>query len=387
MREHAWFEELAALAAGGHLSPNETSELRAHLASCAQCRQDALADRDLVTIGLPLARDAESADAAHLPAIPPPGIRDRFLARAAREGVPMSGPGDRRPEPARRLGWRPIAAGLAAAAVLAVAVAYAPRLLPRDDGAASETVARLTRANAELHDALAARTRDLDARDARLHTLQAQLDRALADVRRNGRQGRSASQPVRLVDELQNRDTQLAAAADEIRRINQLRAADRATLDTQAARLREAFDQLRIANATLDMERQLAAAGKDILELLLAKQLRVVDVRDTDATGRPTAAFARVFIAENRTVRIFAFDLNEGRSGPSRFEVWGEGLGGTKTARSLGVLNVDDRTQNRWSATIHHANVTELSSVFVTASGGADGPRLLYAFLDAAGAP
>jgi hypothetical protein len=110
-------------------------------------------------------------------------------------------------------------------------------------------------------------------------------------------------------------------------------------------------------------------------------------VRDTDANGKPGAAFARVFVTEGQTMRIFAFDLNEGRqAGPMRFQVWGETAGGGGIPRSLGVLQIDDRTQNRWSLTVPNAPVVkDLTSVFVTVSGqGAapQGPRLLYAFLE-----
>jgi hypothetical protein len=235
----------------------------------------------------------------------------------------------------------------------------------------------------------------LTAQQEQLRKLQAQLDtvtKATNDSRRDSDQagfqlGQSRSAEARLLEELQNRDKQLAAAAEEIAHINQLRVTDRAALDAQGARLREAFNQLRVATATIDVERELAAAGRDILELMAAKQLRVVDVRDTDASGRPSTAFARVFISESRTIRIFAFDLNEGGTAgaPRRFQVWGEQVGDAKSVRSLGILDVDDRTQNRWSLTIQDAAVVkDINSVFVTTSGRGSAPggqRLLYAFL------
>lgn len=64
---------------------------------------------------------------------------------------------------------------------------------------------------------------------------------------------------------------------------------------------------------SLDMERQLSAAGRDIRELLVARQLHVVDVRDTDADGKPSPAFARVFLTEKKSLMFFAFDLNDAK--------------------------------------------------------------------------
>src|SRR5262249_29417965 len=152
------------------------------------------------------------------------------------------------------------------------------------------------------------------------------------------RLGHSTSQAAQLAEELQNRDKQLASASEEINRVNQLRVTDRAALDAEGIRLLEIHHQLRIAAAPLAVGPQLSASGKDLLKLMLAKQLRAVDVRDTDANGRPSPAFARVFIAEGTSIRIFAFDLNEAR----RFQVWGEQLGDAKSVRSLGTLDVDD---------------------------------------------
>jgi len=130
---------------------------------------------------------------------------------------------------------------------------------------------------------------------------------------------------VQLADELANRENQLATERSEIERINQLRAYDEASLVAQQVRIAEFSDQLRIAGATLDLERQLAAAGKDIRELLTARQLHVIDVRDTDANGKPSKAFGRIFVTEGKSLTFYAFDLNDDRviEAKHRFEVWG----------------------------------------------------------------
>src|SRR5262249_36841622 len=152
-----------------------------------------------------------------------------------------------------------------------------------------------------LNETLTSRDRELADQQAALQKLQAQLaGTARSSARQNDQPGfqlgQSRSFEARLLEEIQNRDKQLAAAAEEISRINQLRVTDRAAPDAEGPRLKEALNQRRIARATIDVERELAATGRDIMTLMAAKQLRVVDVRDTDASGQPSAAFARVFI-------------------------------------------------------------------------------------------
>ena len=388
MPDHTSLELLAVLAAGGHLSEAEHAELRAHLATCAQCRHDARVYNAIVSSGLPLARDAGALENGTGTATPLPGARERFLARARGEGAEFSA--DVVAPPVEQLAVVPnwplrMAAGLVLAAAAVGTALYIP-------GAArqQQELDRARQENARLATTLTERDQTLQAQAEQLRQLQTRLDTAgqtgnpsTPGAELPGVQlGQSRSQEARLLEELQNRDKQLAAATEEIDRINRLRVTDRAALDAQSVRLRQAFDQIRIANATIAMERELSTAGRDILDLMAAKQLRVVDVRDTDAAGRPSQAFARIFVSEGRSIRIFAFDLNEGR----RFEVWGEQAGAVRTVRSLGVLDVDDRSQNRWSLAIQNAEaLRNINSVFVTAaarSGSApDGPRLLYAFL------
>ena len=93
MPDHAYYEELAALSAGGHLSPEEAADLQAHLASCVECRHSVDVYRDLVVSGLPLTRDVATDVAT---AEPDQGARQRFIARARRDGVRLSSDVDAR---------------------------------------------------------------------------------------------------------------------------------------------------------------------------------------------------------------------------------------------------------------------------------------------------
>ena len=93
---------------------------------------------------------------------------------------------------------------------------------------------------------------------------------------------------------------------------HRLRINDEASLAEQRTRITELSNKLRIASATLDMERQLVATGKGIPELMAARQLHVIDVGDTDPNGNRSRAFGRLFLAEGKSLSFCAFD-DEGR--------------------------------------------------------------------------
>src|SRR5262245_8726234 len=125
MSDHAHYEELTALAAGGHLSQLEDADLRRHLESCAECRESLRVYRDLVSSGLPLA-STSAADATG-DASADPGMTARFVERARREGVRFSPEVDQ-VRASHAPSWRTAALGLAAAAALVLAVVFTLRL-------------------------------------------------------------------------------------------------------------------------------------------------------------------------------------------------------------------------------------------------------------------
>jgi anti-sigma factor RsiW len=104
------FELLLTLHATGALEPAEAARVEAHLASCAACRAEAAADRDvLAAAALPPPTDAERRAVAGVPA--------RALAALHRS--------DR-----RRAGWKRLAVAAAVAAALLAGV-LAPAVLRR----------------------------------------------------------------------------------------------------------------------------------------------------------------------------------------------------------------------------------------------------------------
>jgi hypothetical protein len=187
----------------------------------------------------------------------------------------------------------------------------------------------------------------------------------------------------------------LADTRAELARLMQARASDQATIVADQVHINELSEQLKTAKTNVDMERQLATAGRDVRDLMGARQLHVVDVRDTDPNGKARKAFGRVFLTEGKSLIFYAFDLNDAKKIDAKktFQVWGQQEGKQDSLRSIGFLYVDDKAQRRWALkTDDSAAIKEIDSVFVTVepAGGAktpSGQRLLYANLGDANHP
>jgi hypothetical protein len=405
MSDHSHFEELAALGAGGFLSDEELIELREHTAACVECREAEEEFNRLVHFGLPLTVGPvrEFMDKAKTRS--DDNMRLRFLRRARLEGIAFSPDVD---EPARhharRIGFFAASGAALVTAVVVISVfhgAYRPDL--RGSSQAQQQIDQLKQENAALAANLSRSSESLGADQREIQNLHIQLGNVSTTaekLRRNGEQARgdaerASSSNAQSQDESRNNEKLLAQAKDEATRANQLRNNDIASLVEQQARITELSDKLRVASATLDLERQLTAEGKDIRELMAARQLHVIDVRDTDPNGNPGKAFGRVVLTEGKSLTFYAFDLNEnkGTDAKQTFQVWAAPDAGTNSARSLGFLHVDAKAQGRWVLKVDDPElVKKLNSVYVTAepaagSKRASGQKMLYAYLGEANHP
>jgi hypothetical protein len=397
MSDHEDFQELAALAAGGLLSVQELTKLREHTQNCPECLKVEQEFNEVVRSGLPLTLGPIHLFVDRMTVPTGDGMRMRFLEAAKREGVAFS------PELQKPIAHRPkrLIAALAMASAAAVVLLlglygkalYRRTFLPQGTVESAQQIEILREQNASLNETLSQLNQTFAAQQREIQNLRAELGTATktAESLRHGSEQTqaSSSQIVQFPAELANRDKQLEQAQSEIGRINKLRADDEASLTAQQVRIAELSDQLRIASATLDLERQLTAAGKDIRELLVARQLHVIDVRDTDANGKPSKAFGRIFVTEGKSLTFYAFDLSEDRAidAKHRFEVWGSQQAKGSPAHNLGFLYVDDKSQRRWALKVNDPElVKEVDSVFVTVEPAAGAPKpsgqtLLYAYL------
>lgn len=397
MPEHEQYEALCALAAGGLLEGADFVDFQAHMKECSQCRADYQELSSLVTRELPQTQRSFRQKVAAMRAKPLPYSRQRFLRRARAEGVVFS----REVEaPAQLSPWylRPVnLVPVALLAVIAVGLTlYHSRQTPdtaRAGNVAAQHIADLERENAQLNASLSQLNKSLAAGQREVRDLRAQLENAAATSgqlrQAQGETEQSTSRNAQLLEESRNQEKLLAEAKDEAARVNQLRINDEASLVEQQTRITELSDKLRIASATLDMERQLAASGKDVRELMAARQLHVIDIRDADPDGNPSKAFGRVFLTEGKSLTFYGFDLNGDKvlSGKRSFQVWAMADGGKNPARSLGFLRVDAKAAGRWVLRVENPELVKaINSVFVTvepAAGGKQpsGQKMLYAYL------
>jgi hypothetical protein len=400
MSDHERYEELAALSVSGFLSDQENAELSEHVELCLECRKSKAEFAELIHSGLPLTESPIREFLKRIRTKTDNGLRQRFLQRARREGVVLSPDvHEPNPRPAKRLGSM-VTATVALAAIVLLAVfgtGLFRRLILPGTTQATQPSEELRQQNsalsttiAQLNDSLAKQQREIQNLHAQLGVANRTADNLRVETEQAKNQAeRSSSQNVPLSAELENRNKQLDQAQKEVARISELHGSDEATLVAQQVRIAELSDQLRIASATLDLERQLTAAGKDIRELLTARQLHVIDVRDTDANGNSSKAFGRIFVTEGKSLTFYAFDLNEERpiDAKHRFEVWGTQQAKAGPAHSLGFLYEDDKAQRRWALKVNDPQlVKEVDSIFVTVEPARGAPvpgghELLYASL------
>ena len=418
MSDHNSFEELCALAATGDLSAEEFGRLQQHLHDCPDCRQAYRDFHNLVHSGLPAMA-------------PPPrrmwrtgrtGLKRRFLERARKEGIEIETIGG-------WSGWRwKLLAPAAAAAALFLSAwvgyawrGYRPAIAvqvrtepPHDAG----ELALLTRRVADLEKQLATahvsvpspppepprvnRERELADELARMRSDyqnaaadKARLEQTVAMLSNDLKQAGTDMQAARAETEsLQRhfRETQaaLARANQQLDPLRAAQAADAQTIAAQRAQLAVLTAQVREQTETLQRERDLLAAGKDIRDLMGARNLRVVDVQDTGAAGRKRAIPGRIFYTQGKSLIFYAYDLqNKGNINKVAFQVWGKKEGRSHAPRSLGIMYVDDSAQKRWAMKFENPDVlAQIDEVFVTVepAGGSHQPTgkpfLAAAFLN-----
>lgn len=410
MIDHSRCHELAALSAAGYLSDEEFAELVDHRASCAECRQVEVELSELFRLGLPLTRNPLREFGDKIKTRADEDLTARFLQRARSEGIVFSPSVESLyPNPRRQAGFWPAFAMALIAAVIVLGV-YAVRLsnrlsTSREPAQAiqphpSEDPQEIAALNTKLSGSQQ-RITDQANEITALRARMGEAAKAADEYRRANEKLTADSQEsvvrnAQVLADIQNREKLLAEAKTDLDERNQTdRTADQASNSALEFRIKEVSEQLRVANANLELDRQLLAGGRDVREIMGARGLHVVDVRDAGPTGKGSKPFGRVFLTEGKSLTFYAFDLNDGKSvNPKQtFEVWGQQEGKPGSSRSLGFLYVDDKAQKRWALNVDNPDlIKEVDSVFVTVepAGGAkqpSGPRMLYAFLGEANHP
>jgi hypothetical protein len=372
--EHDRFEELASLAAIGELSPAESEEFERHKQSCSECRELVVAIGSVASMAFLAGSTADEksataerherlrANVAHrLPAVVPVSVveRRKHLVAAGIAAAFVLGAG----LGAVGVGYRVWARGTVQhpGEVNRSMKTNAPSVPPpvQDQGARLQAVLadmqkqidEAKREDGSLRDKLAASDQRAEAMQATLNEVENQSTAQVQQVQQ-ARTDLAAAQGQlsQAKDALSTSQTQIVALQDQV--------ADR------EARLTD-------VSASLVRERDLLSAGREVRDIMGARDLHIVDVVDRDGSGHPRKAFGRAFYTQGKSLIFYAFDLPTKNTADGKFvyAAWGSNsndLNG-KVARSLGIFYNDDQTQHRWAMKFDDAKLLEeIDTVFVT---------------------
>jgi len=340
-------------------------------------------------------------------------LRKAILRRVGKEGARFSKPAQnagRLPEQPVH-SWRmiPVWVAVGAVAVLVLGTGLTrfrggrPRAPQKADAPAVSTAPRLnagTSTSTEVHRQEATQLRDvrvaledtLRSSQAEQAVLRKQLDEEQhKSVTLAQEKGESARTIADLQQQLEVARANQAKTEIELAKLQSTQGTNEAVTIAQQQEIQSLNEKLADQSASISRERQLLSAGRDIRDLIAARNLHIIDVYDTDSRGRTTRAFGRVFYTEGKSLVFYAYDLASGHSeaGTYAFYVWGKKDGDPHLLRNLGQFAKDDRAQKRWVLTITDPKVlAEIDTVFVTLeltdqkkAGRPSGKRLLSAFL------
>ena len=421
MVNHEHFEELCAAASIGQATPQELFELEQHAADCAACKK---AYWDYLDLGA-----KQFADRHESPRLSPRDAQDslnselftrRFFERATKEGIVFSN--DVREE-ARKLGPRPevlpkkpwwpkptlaLAASIVIAMLVSSAYYYgkhstklALRLTsPKPDAstqiaapvvALNQRIAELTAVNLRLEAEIEGLKGELHKTNNQLTVSDAQLQ-SQSQTRQQLETQRDAldARVQNLQQDLNDSQAAVNKARQESAKLQEHSGDLESTLVADRVQIADLTEELKDKSAALDKERQLLAVRHDVTDLMGARNLHIVDVVDTDPRGKTRPAFGRIFFTEGKSLRFYAYDLDDGKLQKANYQyrVWARKEGQDKQVRSLGIFYSDDKSQRRWTFQCNDPKVlTDIDSVFVTLEPAQSdpshpkGPNLMYAYL------
>jgi hypothetical protein len=372
--EHDRFEEFATLAAIGELSPEEHEEFLRHQKTCAQCREVVAETGSLAVaaflVGAPKEEDSAQDSERHrrlrqriaqsLPAVVPVSLVERYKHLAA--------------------------AGVAAAFLLGAGVGAAVGLSRQPSVSVLKTpVAAASSAKAEMPD-----SSNGDDKSGRLQTVVAELQKR---VEQTSGENQALQAKLTLSDqhttELETRLSEvekqssaqahdviqahndLSAARSELSQANDSLSASRGKIDSLQLALAEKDARLTEVSASVAREREMLSQGREVRDIMGARDLHIVDVIDIDGKGRARKAFGRAFYTQGKSLIFYAFDLPAKNTADGKFvyAAWGSNSNNlsSKAAHSLGIFYNDDQTQHRWAMKFDDPKLLEeIDTVFVT---------------------
>ncbi len=355
MSKHAQFEEHCVLATSGQLNAAEASLLDSHLQECDQCRRF-LSDARIIS-------DTVIPRILHIPrgeATVPEGMRERFLARAAAQGLqinagaPLAAPSFAFAEPhtvssenqggmhvgrsGTRLAWfslpRHWQRGAIAACACVVCFLLGTMLrapsrnelgtasrgtppaatTPHSQAVTSSTQLDEIRALTSDRDRLAQQhaelANELEAANKEKHDIETALQQKISSLESDA-----------AIDHETLTQQAIALNNRTIALQSQLEALRQKESSTEALLLLREQETNEYASRLDSLQTQLASrphipqmTGDEVHDLVAARNLHIIDVYDSDGKGKRQRAFGRVFYVEGRSLVFYAYDLAEAHS-------------------------------------------------------------------------
>jgi hypothetical protein len=415
MNGHEHFEELCALFAGGLGTERELRELREHLADCADCRKR-VSDFVSISVQALVPREEQHAGSHS----PPRGMLDRFVQCAAAEGIPI--PRHERESFWPRFALRPrILPGAIAATIFLVVllsaivrkqhshsappdrIASAPQSSVQvpTQGSSAATAENATLGNAlpgkaetdQLRAALASAQVDRRSLEKKANALEEQLQTAVSHEGQLSSRITSLERDNQdLRQESQEKGRQIAEIEGQLKKKESLNAGTVVALAERQIRIDELKEKLNETEAELVEQRRLLEASNQARDLIIARNLHIVDVHDRVGSEGRRRAFGRIFYTEGKSLVFYAYDLAdpEKLNAKVTFYLWGERLGGQERPRNLGIFRNEDPSAGRWVLSFDDPRVlAQINTVFVTAEPAKKeidqpkGKHVLFAFLGA----
>jgi len=242
-----------------------------------------------------------------------------------------------------------------------------------------------------LQEQLAAARTELTSTSAAVRSQHTELDSAnRTNSSLNSRLREAERQSAAFQTEKADRESRTNQLEGELEKAKSERNSNEVAMALQETELRDLRKQVADQAEALEQQEALAARGSDVRDLVVARNLHIIDVHDRDGDGKSQRAFGRIFYSEGKSLTFYAYDLSDQRKVDAKvsFYVWGERLGAEKPVRSLGIFHNDDASDGRWVLTFDDPRVlTQIDSVFVTAESSRKaareprGQRILFAFL------
>lgn len=426
---HKRFEEWCALAVMGQLAPEAAAALEEHARCCRACKEF-LAEAGTLRGYIEPTLLTETVAEATLPM----GMRERFLQRAAEQGLRLT-PGPlmaKAGEPADKakraisrnraiamqVRWRALieypemrVAGLAAVVCLCLVAGYETAQWRAGHAAtqprAMEATARTTTMAAAIPPTLRGTVSEdkLEALKTRMSALKASLEEAQArnaDLTRTvntlsaqADHDKNVEAQLRQAEEQQGAAAQRAAALEaERENLSGQLAAAHLALGEQRNVTAEANDRLNRMEAELERRQQSGQNLATAQDMISSRNLHIIDIYDNDSSNRTRQLSGRVFYVEGKSLVFYAYDLPDARrkSRDTVFRVWGETAGTRTPSYQLGVMRKETNGQGRWVLSFNDPKVlNRINAVYVSTDPLALAPenphRVMYAFLGSANHP